>query len=124
MAIHRSTIKKQSNTSVAKHFNLENHPQNGMKVAIPDHCNDIQNLKQREAIWIDLLNTLHTGLNQRDEVTVTLHTDTLPAARHFKHSPTCWPYFLHSVKNIQQDDLKRFQRVILNKSFRKCLPTL
>jgi hypothetical protein len=121
-SIHRSSIAHQGKNAIAKHFNTcTNKAQNKYKTLILDSSMDTPNnpIKIKEATWIARLSTITEGINERDEAIQLLTPHTLKIISHFNHSNTCWPYMTHVFKQITQDNMKRFQRVIINSSLRK-----
>jgi hypothetical protein len=118
MTTHRSTINKHGHTAIAKHFNQPHHnPQKDMSISILDATPDRPSnpIKIKEASWIAKLQTIVYGINERDEATHLLNPHTAKIVSHFSHSNTCWPAFNHRSKEIKQDNLDKYKRVILNK---------
>ena len=116
MTTHRSTITKHGNTAIAKHFNQPHHnPHTDMIISVLDATpNNLNNpIKIKEASWIAKLQTIVNGINERDEATHLLNPHTVKIISHFSHSNTCWPSFTHRSKEVQQDKLDKYKRVIL-----------
>jgi peptide-methionine (R)-S-oxide reductase len=118
MTIHRSSIVKKGKTAVAKHFNRPDHDaKDNFKISILDaSINTSDNpIKIKEAIWIAKLQTITHGINERDDAIQVLNTHTYKITSHFNHSSNCWPYFIHTTKKIEQDNMDRFKRIIIGK---------
>jgi acetyltransferase-like isoleucine patch superfamily enzyme len=126
MTIHRSSIAHQGRNAIAKHFNnnCTNKAPNKYAISILDSSMDTRNnpIKIKEATWIGRLNTITEGINERDEAVQLLNPHTLKIISHFNHSNTCWPYMTHVTNQITQDNMKRYQRVIINSDLRIRLP--
>ena len=76
---HRSSIKVKQVRYISKHFNLEHHSLDNLKVQVIDtiNSNNLSDLHQLEVYWIDKLNTLQPkGLNVNTENTPTHVTTT------------------------------------------------
>jgi predicted GIY-YIG superfamily endonuclease len=111
IAIHKSSIKRKDNTAIAKHFNQKGHATHAhLKVTILDTSANIDQLKTKEALWIDKMNLINQGINERDEANFKLHPDTNITARHFKHSKNSYPYFTTVVTKILYNPLSQFKR--------------
>jgi hypothetical protein len=125
MTTHRSTIKCNGNTALAKHFTKCTQPTPQMQISILDDSPDNANnpIKIKEASWMGRLASINKGINERDETYQVLNQHTMPITSHFNHSKTCWPHFTHKLVTTVQDDMSRFKRVIINKLHRKRLPT-
>jgi predicted GIY-YIG superfamily endonuclease len=117
LSIHKSSIKRKDNTALAKHFMLPQHATHAhLRIAILDKSEDITSLKMKEAIWIDKLNLITKGINERDEAAAHIHDNTNIAAGHFKHSPTCFPHFTNIVSKITYNPLLLYKRKMLQGS--------
>jgi hypothetical protein len=116
MAIHRSIIKNQGNTAVAKHFNQAQHSTEDLQICLLDNSPNTKSnpIRTKEAAWIALLDTVNNGINERDDANQTLHPETIRAIKHFNHSITCWPHLLHNQLHMQQNDLSQYRRIIIN----------
>ena len=102
---HRSAIHTGKTNAVANHY--RNHDVNNMQVAIlecPPNASNRQ-LQVKEAIWINLLNTLSEGLNIKDETLITLNPHTLHTMEHFQHWLTCTPYLTSVNEELKQNKL-------------------
>jgi hypothetical protein len=111
MSIHKSSIKRKDNTAISKHFNLDGHAIHAhFRVTILDKSEDIEQLKTKEALWIDKLNVINHGINERDEANHKLHPDINIIARHFKHSLNSLPYFTNKIKKIIYNPLMEYRR--------------
>ena len=61
---HRSDIRHEEKTSVAKHFNLPGHSMEDLTIMIIDQEDDVTTLREREGYWINELGTKACGLNR------------------------------------------------------------
>jgi hypothetical protein len=110
MAIHKCSIRRKDNTAIARHFNLPGHSiHTDFKIAILDKCDKKENLRLMEAIWINKLNLVSMGINERDEGS-SLNEDIMQSATHFHHSRTCRPYILFHTLSITINPLLKFKR--------------
>ena len=112
---HMSCIKNWRNTSVANHFiQAGHHADLDLKIGIIDEApNNINNLRIREGFWINALQAVSKGINQREESNLSLNYQLISIAKHFRHSLTCAPYIICTLKDIHTNDLHRFRRVML-----------
>jgi hypothetical protein len=112
---HLSCIRNWRRTSVAVHFMQQNHNVNEhFKIGIIDVApNNITNLRIREGFWIHALQTVSKGINQREESNLILNHSIINVAKHFRHSLTCSPYIIPTLKDVFTDDLKQYKRVII-----------
>ena len=63
---HRSDIRHEENTSVAKHFNQDGHSMEDLTIMIIDQEDSDKKLRERERYWIKKLKTKAPhGLNRR-----------------------------------------------------------
>jgi hypothetical protein len=91
--------------------NAEQH----LKVGIIDEApNNVTNLRIREGFWINALQAVSKGINQREESNLSLNYQLINIAKHFRHSITCAPYITCMLKDIYTNDLHKFRRIILN----------
>jgi hypothetical protein len=111
LSIHKSSIKRKDNTAIAKHFNMPGHAIHAhMKITILDTSQDLNQLKIKEALWIDKMNAINYGINERDEASHKLHPNTNIVARHFKHSQSSFPYFTSIIESITYNPLTQYKR--------------
>jgi hypothetical protein len=113
LSAHLSNIRKLKNTSISRHFNSSDHiVWRDLKIGIIDKITPSNTgLNIREATWIDLLNTIATGINQKDEARLILDYQTLAVARHFRHSSSCLPKISHKVQDVSTLALQHFRRI-------------
>ena len=99
---HKSDIKNRRNTSIAQHFNRENHTEKDLHIGVILNCQgeDRQRRLQLEAIAIQIFDTIENGMNDRDKRNLNLKPTTWYSMEHFLHSTTCWPFLIHHAVNI------------------------
>jgi hypothetical protein len=113
ISAHLSNIRKFKNTSMARHFNSPGHiVWRDFKIGIIDMITPSNTgLNIREATWINLLNTIATGINEKDEARLTLDYQSLAVSRHFRHSPTCLPKITHHIREVSTLALQQYKRI-------------
>ena len=105
---HLYNIRSEKNTSVAEHFT--GHNLNDLKIGILDTSQNNEDLKIREGIWINILNTVANGINRREELYSKMDYQTLAYGKHFLHSRTCIPYFTTTLLSTLNLDLRAYRK--------------
>lgn len=95
---HRSTIKLHKDTAIAEHFNQENHKFTEATFYILEYSHNPKQLPVKEATWINLLHTIETGINRRDERLFIMNPNIIHNSAHFLHSENAEPYLITAPK--------------------------
>jgi hypothetical protein len=101
---------------VARHFIQEDHEVKlHFKVGIIDCAlGNTENTAIREGFWISELQTVSSGINEKEEMNMTMDYQLVTLARHFNHSKTCLPYMTFHLQEVRMLSLNRYRRVIIN----------
>ena len=104
---HKTSIKTLKTNSVSDHFNKIHSPQN-LRLGILEHVPHAttRELRVKEAMWITLLDTVHNGLNVKDETNVVLDPHQINISRHYQHSRTCTPFITSWIEETKQNPVK------------------
>jgi hypothetical protein len=115
MSNHISTIKTWKNTSIARHFITHGHDIDiHFKIGIIDQISgDVSQLRIREGFWIYQLQTVTKGINEKEEANDIMDYQIINYTKHFRHSKSCTPYMIHTLKSMFTDQLKPYRRCIL-----------
>ncbi len=99
---HLSHIRKLKTHGVSIHF--QNHGLENLKIGILEsRPNATQSeLNIIEAYWIYKLDTINTGLNNRDESKYHIDQHVMNACRHLQHSADCCPYLNYYITETHQ----------------------
>jgi peptide-methionine (R)-S-oxide reductase len=121
ISAHLSNIRKFKNTSIAKHFNSPGHiVLRDFKIGIIDCISPSRlALNIREATWISQLNTIASGINEKDEARLSLEYQTLAISHHFKHSRTCLPKITSRVREVSTLNLQYYKRIAWVRTLKK-----
>jgi hypothetical protein len=113
---HLSCIRNWRNTSVANHFITAGHDiDRHFRVGIIDQASgNNENTAIREGFWIHQLRTVSNGINEKEEMNLSMDYQLTALARHFHHSRTCAPYMTFNVSDIRTLHLKQYRRILLN----------
>jgi predicted GIY-YIG superfamily endonuclease len=111
LAIHKSSIKRKDKTAISTHFNTHGHAIHAhLRVTILDQAKTRSDLIIKEAIWIDKMDLINHGINERDEAAAYLHSDINLIARHFNHSDTCFPHFTSTINSVLYNPLTHYRK--------------
>jgi hypothetical protein len=100
-------------TSVSRHFNSPNHRINEhIKFALIDESYSNVNLNIREGLWMNVLETVMKGINEKEE-SCKLDYQGIIYSKHFHHSRTCLPYMTSKIKQVTTLPLRTYKRNLL-----------
>ena len=103
---HRTAIKNKKNFKISEHFNLPTHIHRDLQIGVIEkRSTNIREIKTKEAFWIRWLNTVISGLNQKDEGILHLNPHSLHTAGHYEHSLECTPYLISYISEAREGNL-------------------
>jgi hypothetical protein len=111
MLNHLSSIRNWKTTSIALHFNDGKHKvEEDFRIGILDHNVMLnEDLRIREGVWIGLLDSVNNGINQRNELSISIDYQVFTYFKHYNHSATCLPYILSQMEEVRTLDLKTYR---------------
>jgi hypothetical protein len=84
-----NNINNWGNTSMARHFMNDHNIFSDLKLALLDQTHDTLSLRIREGFWIRQLQTVSTGMNEKEEANLMIDYQVLNFVKHFRHCNTC-----------------------------------